>query len=184
MTYIEIEQRVAGLEDQGSQSLLIAGCINCIKQCDQILSIVSQENYIDGSTSSSSIGAHIRHILDRFHCFLGGLADASIDYDARKRDPQIEQNLEAATFALTSVARRIEQLRGSPCGNALICVQESVLPSSPAVEISSTVERELMGLITHSIHHLAIIALLAKSFGHRMDSDFGKAPSTIAYERA
>lgn len=184
MTYTEIDQRAAGLEEQNSKSLLIGGCINCVDQCDLILSIVSQDNYIDGSNSSSSIGAHIRHILDRFHCFFAGQAGASIDYDARKRDQEIEHNLEAATFALASVARRIEQLGESSIGNELIVVKESVLPSSPAVEISSTVERELMGLITHSIHHLAIISLLAKSFGHQIDSDFGKAPSTIVYERS
>ena len=184
MTYTEIEQLVAGLEDQDSKSLLIGGCINCIAQCDQILSIISQENFTDDSNGSSSIGAHIRHFLDRFHCFFAGLAGASIDYDARKRDPEIEQNVEAATFALESVARRIEQLQHLPFCNELIGVKESVLSSSPPVEISSTLERELMGLITHSIHHLAIIAPLARSFGHQMDSDFGKAPSTIAYERA
>jgi len=39
-----------------------------------------------------------------------------------------------------------------------------------------------MGLVAHSIHHLAIIALLAKSFDHQMCSDFGKAPSAIVYE--
>ena len=53
---------------------------------------------------------------------------------------------------------------------------------SPAVEINSTLERKLMGLVTQSIHHLAIIALLAKSFGHQMGGDFGKAPSAIVYE--
>ena len=184
MAYTEIEQRVAGLEDEGSKSLLIGGCTNCIAQCDQILSIISQENFTDDSKGSSSIGAHVRHILDRFHCFFAGLAGASIDYDARKRDPEIEQNVEAAMFALGSVARRIERLHSLPFCSELIGVKESALSSSPAVEINSTLERELMGLIAHSIHHLAIIALLARSFGHHMDSDFGKAPSTIVYERA
>jgi hypothetical protein len=51
------------------------------------------------------------------------------------------------------------------------------------VSITSTVDRELMALITHSIHHLAIIALIVKSYGYEMDDDFGKAPSTIVYER-
>jgi len=184
MTQSDIEQRITGLEDQDSKSLLIGGCLNCIAQCDQILSIISQENFTDDSRGGSSIGAHTRHVLDRFHCFFAGLAGASIDYDARKRDPEIEQNVEAATFVLESVARRIEQLRHLPFCNELIGIKESVLPSSPPVEISSTFERELMSLITHSIHHLAIVALLAKSFGYQMDSDFGKAPSTIVYERA
>ena len=111
-----------------------------------------------------------------------------MDYDARKRDPEIEQNVEAeaeaAMFALGSVARRIERLHSLPFCSELIGVKESALSSSPAVEINSTLERELMGLIAHSIHHLAIIAMLARSFGHHLDSDFGKAPSTIVYERA
>ena len=183
MTTIEIEQRVVKLEDQDSKILLIDGCYNCLEQCKQILAIVSQEDYIDRSSGSSSIGSHTRHILDRFHCFFAVLSASTIDYDARKRDPEIEHNLEAGTFALASVARRIGQLRLSPDFENSISVRESVLPEKPAVEILSTVERELMGLITHSTHHLAIIALLAKILGHTVHSDFGKAPSTIAYEQ-
>ena len=127
----------------------------------KILSIIYQENFTDDSNGRSSIGAHVQHILDRFYCFFVGLLEASIDYDARKRDPEIKQNVEAAMFALESVARRIEQLESLPFCSELIGVKEFVLPSSPAVEFNSTLERELMGLITYSIHHLAIIALLA-----------------------
>lgn len=183
MTQPKIEQQGAGLTNSDSESLLIDGCINCIAQCDQIMSVVSQENYTDGSRGGATIGAHIRHILDRFHCFFAGLPDGAIDYDARKRDREIEQNLSAAAFALASVGRRIEQLAAEPGTSGLVAVKEAVLPSSPPVEIPSTIERELMGLITHSVHHLAIIVLIAKSFGHSFDEDFGKAPSTIAYER-
>ena len=161
---------------------MIGGCTNCIAQCDQILSIISQDNFTDDSKGSSSISAHVRHILDRLHCFFVGLAGASIDYDARKRDPKIAQNVEVATFVQESVARRIEQLWQLPFCNELIGVKESVLSSGPEVEITSTLERELVGLITRSIHHLAIIALLVKLFGHQLGSDFGKAPSTIVYE--
>ncbi len=183
MTQTKIEQQVDGLAVNESESLLISGCINCIAQCDQILGMVSQENYTDGSTGGATIGAHIRHILDRFHCFFAGLPESSIDYDARKRDREIEKNLSAAAFAVASVGRRIEQLDAASSEGDQIAVREAVLPSYPAVEISSTRERELMGLITHSIHHLAIIVLIAKSFGYQLDEDFGKAPSTIAFER-
>ncbi len=184
MTQTKIEQQVTGQEAKDSQLLLIDGCINCIRQCDQVLRVVSQENYVDGSKGGASIGAHIRHILDRFHCFFTGLPDASIDYDARKRDREIEQSLGAASFAIATVSRRIERLGNQPIALEFIAVKEAVLPSCPAVEISSTLERELMGLITHSIHHLAIIVMIAKSFGYEIDEDFGKAPSTIAFERA
>ncbi len=184
MTHSKVEQRVAGLADPSSESLLIDGCIQCIEQCEQILGMVSQEVYVGTSRGSSSIAAHIRHILDRFNSFFFGLPAAAIDYDARKRDKEIEHNLEAACFALATIARRVEQFKQTPFAKDLITVKESVLPSCPAVEISSTVEREMMGLITHSIHHLAIIALQAKAFGYPLDDDFGKAASTLVYERA
>jgi len=184
MTYTENEMQLTEQKGEATQSLLVDGCLHCIAQCDQILSILSQEHYALDSKGSASIGAHIRHILDRFHCFFAGNAGSLIDYDARKRDREIEQNLDAATFALASVTRRIEEFRDSPSCHEPIFVKESVLSSRPAVNIPSTVERELMGLITHSIHHLAIIALLARSYGHQVDKDFGKAPSTIVYERA
>lgn len=184
MAHSKVEYRVVNLEDSNAISSLIEGCSDCIGQYDQLLKVISQSVYIDNSNSSSSIGAYVRHILDRFHCFFSGLQDASIDYDASKRDKEIEQNIEAAMFAVVTVARRIEQLGDNPSIGNLICVRETVHPLSPAVEISSTIEREMMALITHSIHHLAIIALIARSFGYQMGEDFGKASSTIVYESA
>lgn len=183
MTQTKIELPGSELAENNSRSLLIGGCINCISQCDQILGVVSQKSYADASKGGATIGAHVRHILDRFHCFFAGLPDAAIDYDARKRDKEIEQNLSAAAFAVSSVGRRIEQLSAKPGDLELIAVKEAVLATSPSVEIASTLERELMGLITHSIHHLAIIVMIAKSFGYEFDADLGKAPSTIAFER-
>ena len=100
------------------------------------------------------------------------------------RDKEIERNLEATCLALATIGRRVEQLKQTLFAEDLITVKESVLPSSPAVEISSTVEREMMGLITHSIHYLAIIALQAKAFGYPLNDDFGKAASTLVSERA
>lgn len=163
---------------------LLAGCVRSIEQCGQLLRLISTESYVDSSKGSSSVGAHIRHILDRFHCFLAGMPAGSIDYDARKRDKSIENNLDVAAFALVSVSRRIESMVALDDLETAITVRESVHHQGPAVTMPSTVGRELMGLVTHSIHHLAIIALIVKSYGYEMDSDFGKAASTILYESA
>ena len=176
------------LNESGAQcsaaAQLIHGCKHCVNQCDELLNMVSQQVYGSFPEGTSSIGAHMRHILDRYLCFFAGLQNGLIDYDARKRDKSIETNLEAAAFALTSVSRRIDAMTLSEELGKTITVRESVYHQGPSVEIPSTVDRELMGLISHSIHHLAIIALITKSFGYRLDSDFGKAPSTILYERS
>lgn len=184
MTSTKIERRIARPGTEGSASLLISGCSNCLAQCDQILTILSPKNFAEPAGESASIGAHIRHILDRFHCLFAGLPAASIDYDDRKRDREIEHNLEAARFALATVRRRVEQLGELSSDAGLIRVREAVLPASPAVEIASTLDRELMSLITHSIHHLAVIVLIARSLGYEVDDDLGKAPSTLAFERS
>lgn len=162
---------------------LVTGCLHCAEQCNQLLKLISQDVFVDVSQGTSSVGAHVRHILDRFHCFFAGLQDGCIDYDARKRDKSIENSLDAATFALASVTRRVKKLDLTLISGRPITVRESVHHQGPVVSIPSTVDRELMGLVTHSIHHLAIIALIVKSFGYQMDDDFGKAPSTIVYER-
>lgn len=166
------------------ESLLLQGCIHCVNQSSQLLKVVAQDDYTIVSQGNSSIGAHVRHILDRFHCFFAGLQEGSVDYDDRKRDKSIENSVEAASFALATVARQVEKLDLAEFAEKSIRVRESVYHQGPSIAIASTVDRELMGLITHTIHHLAIIAITAKSFGYTMDSDFGKAASTIVYERS
>ena len=162
---------------------LVDGCRHCVKQCEQILELLDQDSYISHVEATSSIGAHMRHILDRFQCFFAGLRSGVIDYDQRERDKSIEISLEAASFALTSISRSIDSMDLDEVLGKSIEVRESVHHESPLAEVPSTFDREIMGLISHSTHHLAIIALIAKSLSFEIDDDFGKAPSTLASER-
>ena len=162
---------------------IIQGCRNCVEQCDQLMQLLTPETFIQSSPGLSSIGAHMRHILDRFQCLFTGLQSNFVDYDDRERDPLIENNLDVASSALASLARCIDDLDMNVIRGKPITVRETVHHERPVIESSSTVDRELMGLITHSIHHIAIVALLAKPLGLELGGDFGKAPSTILYER-
>ena len=151
-----------------------------LAQCDYLLNEISEESYVFSREGVASIGAHMRHILDRFQCFFNGLAECRVDYDARKRDRSIETNVQAARFAATTAARRLEEM--DVTATAQLLVSESVHHLSPEVEIGSTVARELMGLITHTTHHLSIIGIIARDLGYGLESNFGKAPSTIVFE--
>jgi len=161
---------------------LVDGCRHCNTQCDLLLKLISPDDFVN-NTHGSSVGTHVRHMLDRFQCFFAGITAGHIDYDARKRDHAIETNIEAAAFALASISKRVDLLVQESPVNSVLNVQESVYHQGPSVTTSSTIERELMGLITHTTHHLAMIALLIKPMGYALDADFGKAPSTILYER-
>lgn len=158
------------------------GALHCIGQCQQLLEQLTDSSYCESRTGVSSIGAHMRHVLDRFHCFFNGLSEKAVDYDARKRDQSIETNLESACFAVASIERRLLDLELQ--AQTPLIVKETVHHLSPQVLIESSVAREMMGLITHTTHHLAIIGMIARDQGYQLDGDFGKAPSTLVYERS
>jgi hypothetical protein len=42
--------------------------------------------------SGSSVGQHVRHTVEFFQCFILGLENGVVDYDARKRDFLIEND--------------------------------------------------------------------------------------------
>jgi len=163
--------------------MLVVGCLNCLNQCELLLNTLCHDAYVEVVHGNSSAGAHMRHILDRFHSFFAGLSQGCIDYDARQRDPEIETDISASRFRLSLVNRRIKALDLAELRDQGIQVREAVHSDGPGIVISSTVGRELMGLISHSTHHLAIIALIIKPLGFDLGCDFGKAPSTIQYQR-
>ena len=161
---------------------LTHSCACCVDKCQQILGSISESIYIsENPVGSSSVGAHVRHIIERFNCFLAGYPVGQIDYDLRKRDRVLELKMDSATAALFAITNALSQLCEGD--SKQLQVRESVDEHCPAVVVNSTVERELMGLISHTIHHLAIIVMLVKSQGMSISEDLGKAPSTIIYER-
>ena len=129
-----------------------------------------------------SIGAHFRHVLDHYFAFLQGLTPGRIDYDQRERDPEIEADLQVARAA----ARRIEAaLRELPAATlqSPILVNVAIATESHGEQIwePSTVQRELAFLLSHTVHHYALIGLHARRHGIDLGEDFGVAPSTLEY---
>lgn len=129
-----------------------------------------------------SIGAHFRHVLDHYFAFLHGLTPGRIDYDQRERDPEIEADLQVARAA----ARGLESaLRAVPAATlqSPVLVNVAVATEShgePSWE-PSTVQRELAFLLSHTVHHYALIGLHARRHGVDLGDDFGVAPSTLEY---
>ena len=176
-----LDKAVSIQDVQGTEQLR-QGCQFCLAQCDQLLAQLDKEDYVC-APEVSSIGAHVRHVLERFQSFLNGLGEGMVDYDCRKRDQTLETNPQSASFALATIVRRINELKFCDFADQTLTIRESVHPQLEPVEASSTLERELVSLISHSVHHLAIIAMLARPLGYALDSDFGKAPSTIIHEK-
>lgn len=133
-------------------------------------------------TYTGSIGAHWRHCLDHYASLLDGLEAGAVDYSARERETRLETD---PTYAAERTRDTIRRLRGiephlghEPLRIRVDCgAGQSGTPEAS----TSTVDRELQFLVSHSVHHYALIALIAKIEGHMPDESFGVAPSTLQY---
>lgn len=126
---------------------------------------------------SGSIGGHVRHCLDHVSALMAGVATGHVDYDTRRRGTAVEISREAA---IAEIERLAEDLEGITARTLHRPVQLlSVLDTGGIrLDASSSVARELAFVLSHTIHHLAVIALLLREQGIDVPPRFGYAPST------
>ena len=134
--------------------------------------------------SGSSIGAQFRHILDHYQAFLAGLESGRIDYDARERSRSVETDIEAARTQAERICRELEQVPDDRLDTETTVNTCTASPPDRApVWTPSTPRRELSFLLSHTVHHFALINLLARAGGVELPGSFGVAPSTLAYRQ-
>jgi uncharacterized damage-inducible protein DinB len=136
----------------------------------------------DGASEVSPPGAHFRHVFDHYQAFLDGRSGGRINYDDRTRDVRLEQEADAATAKATALVDLIAAIDAKHLADPLQVSANVVMGGRSVVDWTpSTVQRELMYLLSHTVHHYAIIRLLASSAGVELHRDFGVAPSTLAH---
>ena len=130
----------------------------------------------------SSIGDHIRHNLDHFEAFFQGLPEGRIDYEHRCRDTRIAASTDCALGTVEGYLSALQSLAVNS-KSPLEIREESEDGAEAPTWLSSSLGRELQFLLGHTVHHHAIIALLADRYGIALPEDFGVAPSTQRFER-
>lgn len=169
---------------EGTTPEAVAGLAAGLVELDALLAALSDTDYArrGAGVFSSSIGDHVRHCLDHVRALVEGVAAGRIDYDARTRGTPIEVD---CGLARTEIARLLAELR-------TIAGQSFVLPVSvtvtfrddaPPTWVESTLGRELGFVASHTVHHGALIAAIARTLGHAPPAEFGVAPATIAHLR-
>ncbi|MBL7472644.1 hypothetical protein [Robertkochia sediminum] len=128
---------------------------------------------------NSSIGMHVRHILEFYQCLRDGCADGMVNYDRRKRDVATETDLLAAGIALKEVVHFVNSCTVNASVRLLSGEEEG--DKKGLIAIDSSLFRELLYNLEHTIHHLAMIriALRATGMEHLVAERFGVAPSTL-----
>src|ERR1043166_5979436 len=94
--------------------LTIAGNRALLCQGVAMLERLSDALYAEPRGSWAPVGAQYRHILEHYHSFFAGLADARVDYDARARDERIERERGAALEATRECLAALQALDAGP----------------------------------------------------------------------
>jgi uncharacterized damage-inducible protein DinB len=131
----------------------------------------------------SSIGGHVRHNLDHVQAILRGLPTGRVCYDHRDRDTSVERDRIAALNAILQLERELLHFAWGDVPQSLV-LSALVALSLPPVEVLTSAERELAFVVSHTIHHNALIRVMVKLIGADVSADFGYAPSTIVHRKA
>lgn len=130
---------------------------------------------------NSAIGGHMRHVLEHYQAFFDGIDESPIDYENRARDRRIEEDLVFATTVAEQIVARLEALRTLPGDQSVDVRVEHQTEANPGWLSRSSARRELLFLLSHTVHHCALIAVCCCSLGVPTAADFGMAPSTTRY---
>lgn len=130
-----------------------------------------------GLPVASGPGGHVRHILDAYDCFLRGIGQRRVDFTARERDERTASDPEFASRRISRTAKALRAIR-VPASTPLVVRAED---TAGDLWVGSSVGRELQSLLSHTIHHLALVALVLRLRGVEPGETIGVAPSTLAY---
>lgn len=131
-----------------------------------------------------AVGAHFRHVIDHYVSFFEGLGGGTVDYDRRDRDRSIERDRELCCAKLHACIERLERLSHGGLDQPVSAVLGGAgHEGGQALTGLSSASRELQFLASHTVHHYAIIAVIARLFGVEPGDEFGVAPSTLEFER-
>ena len=127
---------------------------NLIKLISPLDKIYAQKNI---HLNNETIGKHVRHIIDFYLCFINGIKIKFIDYDKRERNKKVENDKE---YAIKTISVIINLLKNSYLNTPItINLNLSITKSS----LNSSIERELMYIVDHAIHHGHIIQLFIQN---------------------
>jgi len=133
--------------------------------------------------SGSTIGQHTRHIIEFYNCLIEQSAEGDkpiINYAKRRRDMLIESAPDHALYTIRDILDKLTAMDMSKT-----CRLDCTEHGPDNLLVPSSLGRELIYTIEHTIHHLAIVKIALKAINPSiaLPEHFGVAPSTIRHRQ-
>jgi hypothetical protein len=130
--------------------------------------------------TNSTIGQHVRHIIEMFQCLENGYTSGIVNYENRKRDQAIETNKEFALGLLREIHSGLNKEDKS-------LILEGVYNdySSHLMQFSTNYFREIVYNLEHTIHHMALIRVGLKELtAIELPDNYGMASATVKHKKS
>lgn len=144
----------------------------------KLLQSITDAQYANASVAPyySSIGCHMRHILDVFSCVFDGLETKCIDLSVRRRNQDIEQKTALGIQYFTAITNKLNELHQSDLDKKVMVKDDLGLGLET---VAYTLGAILTQAHSHAIHHFASVGYIIYQLGIELpDSDFGFNPTT------
>ena len=123
----------------------------------------------------SSIGSHIRHILDFYDCIFNVTSNNQIDLTARSRNIEVETKCEKVVCYLNTIIEKLNNFEFK-MDDFVIVFDDLGLGK---VKMVYTYGALFSQANSHTVHHYAIINYILDALNISIeDSDFGYNPTT------
>jgi len=129
---------------------------------------------------NSTIGQHVRHIIELFQCLTGSYETGKVNYEKRERDAEIENNKELAQDLLKEIYSGLDK----PDKDMML---ESIYDenSEMILLIKTNYQREVAYNLEHAVHHMALIRVgINEVSGIDLPETYGVAQSTTKFKQA
>ena len=153
-----------------------------IEQVHRVIGVLDDDQYTHRPVGvyDSSIGGHVRHCVDHLAALINAAGEGRIDYEHRQRGTPVETDRQTALDALDDGLGGLDQLAEYPPDHRLRTV--AIISGDGAeVEAESTLLREVVFVLSHTVHHNAIIGAMIKTLGGEPPEHFGYAPATLSH---
>lgn len=140
---------------------------------------IDDESYVAPARgrSSGGIGSHVRHCLDHINALVTATRTGMCAYDRRARGTAVEICRHAALHSVLDLEADLLRLDRRLL-DVPVHVETQVDTHGSVLVTTSTIGRELMFVISHTIHHNALIGRLLEERAIEMGPRFGLAPAT------
>ncbi|GAB4223310.1 MAG: hypothetical protein Kow0062_23160 [Acidobacteriota bacterium] len=171
-------------EGMDDLAVLVGRNVALLRDADRLIAGLEPDAYAapapGAGDADHGVGSQLRHVLEFYGCLLAQWPEGSIDYDARPRERALETDPGAARARIARLVEGLDAL-APVIARTPLTVRQDAGPDDAGPSVQSTLGRELAFLASHTIHHLALVAVLLRARGITVPDDFGVAPSTLAH---